>query len=80
MSNLSNANPPEVLALSTAALNQRAAVAVKVILDSGVSLRDHEGLAYEAATLACPHLAHVEALETAAKRGGRVLLGRALRG
>jgi hypothetical protein len=59
--------------LFTAALNARARAAAAIITQSGMSLRDNEATAYQAARLGCAHLGFVETLEAAAKRAERLL-------
>jgi len=57
--------------LSAESLTVRARKAATTVAQAGISLRDNEALAFEAA-----HLGHVEALEAAAQRAVRVMVQR----
>jgi hypothetical protein len=71
---VSNASPDPLAALSSAALNVRAAKAAWLIAQSGMALRDTEARAFEAATRECAHLGHVEVLERTARRAVRAMV------
>jgi len=62
--------------LSAESLTVRARKAATTVAQAGISLRDNEALAFEAAHQGCAHLGHVEALEAAAQRAVRVMVQR----
>lgn len=59
--------------LSLAALQVRAGAAMALIHKAGITLRDAEWPAYQAAQLGCAHLGHVEILEGIARRAEIIL-------
>jgi hypothetical protein len=59
--------------LSHAALQVRAGAALALINRSGMTIRDAEWLAYQAAEIGCAHLGHVETLEGMARRAQIIL-------
>lgn len=59
--------------LSHAALQTRAGAALALIHRAGMTIRDTEWLAYQAAEIGCAHLGHVETLEGMARRAQIIL-------